>query len=511
VAHPAASSLYDAIYRYLPNDTDLTPFLQGGFPGYNFAFIGDLGQYHTALDRRENLDPASLQSQGEAVLGSARGLESAADWSNLKSSGAIYFDVLGRFLPRLPTSLALPLSLFAFIAIGLAGWLNGRGRKPGRRGKLAAILMPVLFLAGALAAGFALEAIAGLIAGDAPFAHPIALRISLAAAVWTLALLSMNGAAATASWLWLSGLGIVATIFAPGLSPYFLFPSLVAALLLLLTIGFGRSVALLIAALAMLVIWIGFAAQGEAIMGIAAHPLFTIPAAIGMVALLPLMGQQKMGETFWRVSVILSLLVGLGAAITAGLEPAFSATQPERLNLRYVEQDGKSWWLADPVNNLPDGMRAAAAFSKDPLVLAAWRGYVASAGIVQLPSPTANVSRDGASVTLDLHGSNDADGMLLMVPSGLGSVTVNGAAVQGISGGGNRSLISCAGGTCATAHVVLTFTGPVAKSVLVAEERYGLPSDAAFLLKARPDWATPSGPGDMSFAAADVAIPDTNP
>jgi hypothetical protein len=323
-----------------------------------------------------------------------------------------------------------------------------------------------------------------------------------------LALLCMGGAGATASWLWLAGLSIASAVFLPGFTPYFLFPCLIAAVLLLLTIGFGRGLALLIAALAMLVIWIGFAAQGEAIMGIAAQPLFTIPVAIGLIALLPLMGAQKMGDTFWNVSVILSLLVAVGGAVTAGLQPAFSATAPERLNLRYVEQDGKSWWLADPVGNLPSAMRAAAAFSKDPLVLAAWRGYVAPAGIVQLPSPTANVSRDGAGVTLDLHGSKDADGMLLMVPAGLRSVTVNGAQVSDISGGGDRSLINCAGATCATAHVVMIFSGPVAKSVLVAETRYGLPADAAFLLKARPDWAVPSGPGDMSFAAADVAIPE---
>jgi len=506
VTHPAASSLYDTIYRYLPNDTDLTPFLQAGFPGYNFAFIGDLGQYHTVLDTKQNLSAASLQSQGEAVLGTARGLESA-DWTNLRSSDEIYFDVLGRFLPRLAASLALPLLLCAFVAIALAGWLNGRGRKP-RRGKLAAAIMPLLFLLGALAAGFALEAIAGLIAGDMPFAHPVALRISLAAGVWMMALLTMGQAGATASWLWLCGLGIVAAVFAPGLSPYFLFPSLIAAALLLLTIGFGRSAALLIASIAMLVVWIGFAAQGEAIMGIAAHPLFTLPTAIGMIALLPLMGLQKMSEGFWRFSVMLSLVVALGFAVTAGFEPAFSATQPERLNLRYVEMDGKSWWLADPVRNLPDTVRAAAAFSKDPLVLAAWRGYVAPAGIVQLPSPTANVSRNGASVTLDLRGSKDADGMQLLVPSGLSSVTVNGAQAKGISSGDGRSLISCAGGICASARVVLNFSGPVARSILVAETRYGLPSDAAFMVKARPDWAKPSGNGDLSFAAADVPIPD---
>ena len=505
VAHPSASSLYDTIYRYLPKDTDLTPFLQAGFPAYNFAFIGNAGQYHTGLDRKENLNPGTLQSQGEAVLGTARGLGNA-EWGNLKSSGAIYFDVPGRFLPRMPVRFALPLSLALFFAIAIAGWLNGRGRKP-KRGKLTAAMMPLLFLLGAVVAGFALTSLAGLIGGDAPTAYPTALRVSLAAAMWMLALLCMGGAGPTASWLWLAGLGIVCAVFAPGLAPYFLFPSLVAAVLMLLSIGFGRRLALLVSALVMLVVWIGLAAQSEAIMGIAAHPLFTVPAAIGLLALLSLMGAQKMDEGFWRFSVVLSLLVALGACLTAGLQPAFSAATPERLNLRYVEKDGKSWWLADPVGNLPAAMRAASAFSKDPLVLAAWRGYVAPAGIVQLPAPSATATRNAATITLDLHGSPDANGMVLMVPSGLGSVSINDAPVQTISGNGERSFVSCGGKDCANAHIFLNFTGPVAKSVILAETRYGLPSDAAFLLKVRPDWAVPAGQGDMSFAAVDVAVP----
>ncbi len=506
VARPSASSLYDTIYHYLPNDTDLTPFLQAGFPAYNFAFIGNAGQYHTGLDRKENLNPATIQSQGDAVLGTARGLENA-DWANLKSTGAIYFDVLGRFLPRLPVSLALPLSLAVFFAIAIAGWLNGRGRKP-TRGKFTAAIMPLLFLASCVAAGFALTSLAGLIGGDVPSAYPTALRVSLAAAVWILALLCMEGAGATASWLWLAGLGIACAVFVPGLSPYFLFPSLVAAVLMLFTIGFGRSFALLISALVMLVVWIGFVAQGEAIMGIAAHPLFTVPAAIGLLALLPLMGAQKMSEGFRQFSVALSLLVALGACLTAGLQPAFSTATPERLNIRYVEKDGKSWWLADPVNTLPAAMRTASAFSKDPLMLAAWRGYVAPAGVVQLPAPSATVTRNSATVTLDLHGSDDANGMVLMVPAGLGSVSINDAPVQTISGSGEQNFVSCGGKDCANAHIVLNFTGPVAKSVILAETRYGLPSDAAFLLKARSDWAVPAGQGDMSFAAVDVAVPE---
>ena len=58
--------------RYLPNDTDLTPLLAAGITGYNFAFIGNVAQYHTPLDRRENIDPRSLQQHGEQCAGAGR-------------------------------------------------------------------------------------------------------------------------------------------------------------------------------------------------------------------------------------------------------------------------------------------------------------------------------------------------------------------------------------------------------------------------------------------------------
>jgi hypothetical protein len=504
--HPATSSLYSEIYRYLPNDTDFTPFLEAGYTGYNFAFIGDAAQYHTALDTRRDLDPASLQSQGDNVLGVARGLR-GADFASLKDGNAIYFDVMKSWLPRLPAVFALPLSVLIFAAIALAGWLSSRGR-PRRRGGLVAILMPPLFLLGALAAGFALEEIASLIAGDAPLAYPLALRLALAAGVWAFALLTMRGAGATLCWLWLAGLGVAAAVFAPGLSPYFLFPGAIAAVLLLLTAGYGRAFALMAGALLMLLVWIGFAAEGEAIMGIAAHPLFTIPAAIGLIALLPLMRMQGMGEGARTFSVLLAFLAALAGAVVAGLEPSFSASAPERLNLRYVEKDGSSWWLADAVPHLPPALRSAAAFSGEPEVLAAWRGYIAKGGVVQLPSPSATVSRDGLKVTLDLHGSASADGMVVIAPQGLSQAIVNGTVATVVqSGSDGMTSIACAGHDCADAHMVLKFRGAVPKSLMLAEERYGLPADAGFLLKARPDWAAPSGQGDLSLAVADVMVP----
>jgi hypothetical protein len=504
-AHPATSSFYDEIYKYLPNDTDLTLFLQAGFAGYNFAFIGNEAEYHSPRDTIGNLDPVSLQSQGDNVLGLVRGLE-GADYAELKGGDAIYFDVLHNWLPRVAKIFALPLALASFIAIALAGWLNRRHR-PKLRRPLAAQLVPPFLLLGCVAMGFALAALAGLISGesDPAFAHPAALRIALCFGAWTIALLATRSAGATANWLWLAGLGIAAAIFAPGLSPYFIFPAMIAALLLLLTVGAGRTLALLLAALAALVVFIGFAASGEAIMGLSAHPLFTIPVALGLTALLPLMAAQKMGEGAQRASVLVSLFAALAAAVIAGFQPAYSINQPERLNLRYVQKDGQAWWLADPVTQLPASLRTAAAFSMTPQVAVAWRGYVASAGALsQLPAPSATVARAGNSVTLDLHGSQAADGMSLIVPAGLKAVTVGSVRVTAPQG---RVLINCATPDCAGAHMVLDFSGPPPKSVALVEQRYGLPANGAFLLRARPDWAAPSGGGDVSAVATDVALP----
>ena len=506
VANPAASSLYGEIYKYLPNDTDLTPFLKAGFPGYNFAFIGNVAAYHTRLDAIANLDPVSLQSQGDNMLGLARGLGRTDDFTALSGEDAIYFDVLGHWLPRLPTRFALPLAIIAFFIVALAGRLNRRPRAPPRR-RLAALLMPPLLLIGCVMMGFLLAGLAGLISGnsDPSFAHPIALRIALSFGVWALALLAMRWSRSLeASWLWIASFGVVSAVFAPGLSPYFVFPAILAAPLLLLTIRAESGIALFLAALAGLLVWIGFAASGEAIMGLAAHPLFTIPVGLGLIALLPVMEAQKMDESIWRTSVLVSLLIAFGAAVTAGLLPAYSAAQPERLNLRYIEKGENAWLLADPVRRLPASLRAAADFSAEPQRGEVARGYSVSAPAALLSQPYAGVSRDGNTISLEFYGSRTADAMALIVSGGLDSVTVNGVRVAAPPG---EVLINCATPDCARAKVVLSFSGPMPGHLLLVEQHYGLPPAADFLRRARPPWAVPSQQGDMTSVAEDLILP----
>ena len=63
---PAANSLMYSLYKKLPNDTDLTVFREdAAINGFNFAFIGDHFDYHTAQDSYERLDRETLLHQAD--------------------------------------------------------------------------------------------------------------------------------------------------------------------------------------------------------------------------------------------------------------------------------------------------------------------------------------------------------------------------------------------------------------------------------------------------------------
>ena len=91
---PVANSLSYSIYKMLPNDTDLTRFrVDGDIDGFNFAFIDDHFDYHTANDTFERLDRNTLEHQGSYLMPLLHYF-SEANLSNLKSDADdIYFNV----------------------------------------------------------------------------------------------------------------------------------------------------------------------------------------------------------------------------------------------------------------------------------------------------------------------------------------------------------------------------------------------------------------------------------
>lgn len=119
--YPVTNSLAYSIYKMLPNDTDLTVFRRdGNIDGFNFAFIDDHYDYHTAMDTYDRLDRNSLEHQGSYLMPMLNHF-SEANLNNLKSSeDYIYFNTPIFNTVIYPFSWILPMlviSIILFIAL----------------------------------------------------------------------------------------------------------------------------------------------------------------------------------------------------------------------------------------------------------------------------------------------------------------------------------------------------------------------------------------------------------
>lgn len=128
VPAPTGTSLGDAVYRRMPNDTDLTVFLQRGVPGFNLALSVGSPAYHAPHDTPANLDPGSLQHMGECALALAEHL-GAADLSALRAPDETFFDLLGYVLVHHSKAWD---GLIALLAGALALLACARARARGR-------------------------------------------------------------------------------------------------------------------------------------------------------------------------------------------------------------------------------------------------------------------------------------------------------------------------------------------------------------------------------------------
>jgi hypothetical protein len=525
----ATSSLYDEIYRFLPNDTDLTLFIADGFPSFNFAYVGGVFDYHTANDTRANLDPASLQQQGDNMLGTAAALDQT-DFAGLRGTNDIYLDILGRWLPRVPESWALPLAIAAFVLL-LIGGLLARGPRITRDRWLRAFAIPPVLLIVGVGSGFVLHAIASAVSGspEPAYAYPAAFRIALAFALAGATLLASRlappRAAALAVWLWLGAAGIIVAILVPGFSPYFLIPAVVAAVLLALAARAPRSwdgavglLALFVSALVSLLIWSGIGTVGETLLGMRGHPLFTAPFAIALCALVPLFARFALPRASWIVLVGGLFVAAIAAAIVQGLTPPFSTEAAQRLNVTYVEDAGKAYWAAETTAPVPRAMRDVAQFSSNVrrIVPGLPRVYAAQAGPPRFPLPATAV--DGTppengtrKVTLLLRGSGAANQMYLFVPNSakLKAVDVNGWHFDAPQKWANEAFveIACMSRDCARAAMTLTLAGSLPVVLGLYEFRFGLPASARRLVAARPVTAVPSQNGDNTVLVREIRIP----
>jgi hypothetical protein len=152
---PVANSLMYAVYKLLPNDTDLTVFReQGNIDGFNFAFIDDHFDYHTVQDSYQRLDRNTLNHQANYLMASLDHF-AFADLSQLKSDeDMVYFNFPGFGMITYPNSWVMPMVLIAVLFTFLLTFIGLKQRSLSSKGLFIGFVPLIASLSTAVAIGY---------------------------------------------------------------------------------------------------------------------------------------------------------------------------------------------------------------------------------------------------------------------------------------------------------------------------------------------------------------------
>jgi len=545
---PITNSLFYLVYKTLPNNTDFTVFKTASYQGFNFAFVGDVADYHTPLDDLAHTSASTLQHQGDNALSAVLALADSAD-VRPPAQDSVFFDVFARGVVVWPTTWVLPAALLAWLllmaeAIILIrrGQLHVRQAAYGAIGVLANVVVGGVLSFAVLAL---LRVVDRLPPVGAPswIAHPQAMHIGFAA-------LAVSSTGAVAGWFarragfwgfWMGGslslalLSIACAAAAPGASYVLLLGALAAALaplpcMWLLVRGRRPSQgALDFAALApgliMLAALLPLLLLMYSALGALAWPITTLALCLTGCFLLPLLANVTAEAR--RFIMRLSSAVAFGGLCITVLLPTYSAAWPQRMNIEYwvdAPRGAAHWWMQAASRRLPEAMVGIAHF--DPIPGARFAGYpgqgffadapsvpLAAPELVQL-SATPGTSRAAVHFELLVTSPRGAPTGFVVFPARahVQEVVVatrvgplraklhpfpSGATVLGIAGiphEGFRFGIDAA-------------AGPI--QVMVFDQSYGLPEGLAqgkALQQARPQNATSSQDGDVTVVQRTVRL-----
>ncbi len=556
IARPATNSLYYVVYKLLHNDTDFSAFKTAGYQGFNFAFIGNVGRYHTPLDNLANADARSIQQQGDNALAA---LSALANSRTLQPpiAESVFFDAFARTLIVWPSASTLGAALLALaLLLSEAAVLIRQGAVTGREilwggvGTGCMLALGVALCAGLLALGLALGKVPPL-AGASWIAHPAPMHIASAA----LALLTAAGASA---WLarragfwgfWVAAallhalLSVACAVVMPGASFVFLLTAVAAGLgALPVTFSLARSrpgaswAAAFAALLPLLVIFTALFAQLQFLytaLGSLAWPVSTLVLDLGAATLLPLLAAATR-RARRRIINAAALLAAGGALLTFCL-PTYSTEWPQRINLEYwLDADtGQSHYLArcDSLR-LPATLAAAARFDPAPrprFPASASPAFYAAASKPPLrdsmaapellltapPAFQSMASQPAGSLThyaLRLRSARGAPEALVVFP---GSAQVGSVTFTTAQGPVQAKLSRLKSGATLLDVVALPAGGvefsvdaagqqPV--SIQVFDQSYAFPEEGQALQRARPANATRSQDGDLTVVHRTVSL-----
>jgi hypothetical protein len=521
--HPVASSLFAAVYRAMPNDTDLSVLSERGAQGLNFAFVGGISDYHTPRDNLERLDWRSVQQQGAAALATVRAI--AEDGVERPGQEAVFFDLLGVFVLRLSTRWMAPIAALSSLLLALALRRESRLR-PGYARELlrAVLLMSSAWLVPTLAAGglgWVIQWTGALPFPIVAMPWPLVLGSWLLATggqAWALSRArseSQRLALWDATWCCWMGLGVLAVGVVPQASYLSLLPALMGAgtraWLGPAPFRTRGALLMLVCATAAALLWLPLLSLLEPSIGLASPSALALAFGIGLSPFTPLLGPLLAGRgRAWAL-----LASGAVLALSQSLWPAYSSRVPQRLCLVYdVDPHGQAHWLADAeLGPLPSRLRASADFSPRPSLQHPWPGYgqgsmyAATAPALPAGNFQYQLTRTGpSSLRLTLQASRElwALGVVVHGPVRLEQVSWREQRFAPRRSGDEQRFVIIPGSERAVSLELELDGAP--SELEVSEIVRGLPPSGEVLRSARGPAAVESGFGDLTVLRHSVHL-----
>ena len=513
---PITNSVMGAVYRRLPNDTDLTVIKRAGKTGVNFGFVGGVAHYHTPLDDLRHVSAATLQHHGENALAALRALASAE--LPPAAGEAVYFDVAALAVVRWPARASAWIAVAALLLLLVViGRVRLRPAAWGALGALGCVVLSALLIIGTVAA-----LRGGALAANWP-ARPLPLIVltwllgflpALAAARFLARRAGPGGLFAGTLALQLA-LGAAAALLEPGLSYPFLVPAVVAGLPAAL--GFFRGAVLAHVAATVLVtlptavlLYDGMGAGGLAVVA------FLV--ALAALTLAPAAAEDGRSR-FVRSLLPAAALAAAPALVVTALSPAFSPESPRRLNLalHHDADSGKARWLSRAGSApLPPALRVAGAFAPQPVRPFPWSSNNLKAfegpapplesGGLAVEALESSAAPGGRQVRLRLVSPRAAPVVRLLVPPGAPRLEVFLQGVKVPTDSASKSprysrgwwAVECRTVPPGGLLVELRISGSERLALVAVEETRGLPPSGQALLSARPADVVPSDEGDVT-------------
>ncbi|MBV1911376.1 MAG: M28 family peptidase [Kangiellaceae bacterium] len=544
---PLSSSLFYEVYKFLPNDTDLTIFKDHGLQGLNFAHAELEPHYHTPLDNLENLNLGSLQHHGDNVWGVLKSIVNE-DLSTTSNGNLVYTDILGFFKVHWqePSSINIALTLL-LVLCGLITTFLSREKLSIGKVLIATLVMLSTVAIAVLIAWLVQFATQSLSTTTTPWrANQLPMMLTLWLFVISICLLFVKSVFKSfesleilvGQLLFFVLLSIVSSLYMAGISFLFVIPSFVGCLLLLISlfihpmiqsrnwmayIACGQSVIVIIVFLPIIkVLEIMVSYPMSMAMG-----LFLGFVVVGLSPLVTFYPENY--RTFNRLFAGGSVVATLFLIMTIQ-QPAFTESMPQGLNILYVQNGQKAEVLTGSSRQYPPQELIEAFDSSElneSLPWGKWQMHtgqiehqsikpltfaIVGSNTTQSNETHSNIASNEQVVALKIEDTaEDLMEARLYIPleSGITSMSIGEDSFNIIGDKDFRNGFYeyyCRGISCAKQTITFKVNTSSKRKILVVKVISGLPDGLTDRAKNRGLNAVPRQAGDQTFVISEIEI-----